>query len=94
MNLKVQILGKLTGASFIGGGDLLNPLTFHAFSSVMQHRVLQLYVDPANEGLIAISETNEAPKVGEWHEELAPNAILNTRVSSIASALNKTLKNI
>lgn len=81
--MKVQIIGTLTGASFIGGGNPENPLTFHAFSSVMKTRVLELYLDPRNEGLMAICNTDAAPKTGEWHEELDAKGILNGNMKTL-----------
>jgi hypothetical protein len=85
MNMKVQIIGTLTGASFIGGGNPENPLTFHAFSPVMKARVMELYLDPRNEGLIAISNTDEAPRTGEWHEPVTGNAIVNNTLNTIVT---------
>ena len=77
MNIKVQIINGASVKSVVESGfeDAQNPLTFHAFSDTMKARILENFLkSPAQ---IAISLTDEAPRIGEWHEPLSENAILN-----------------
>ena len=72
MNLKIQLPDKITGAAFINQGILSDfnkgrCLTFHAFSDTMKARVLEMIAQGEK---VTVSVTNEAPKTGEWMEEI------------------------
>ena len=80
MNIKVQILGKISKASFIHGegeGDLNDPITFIAHSPHMKAHVLDMFLHPDNVGKVALSPAGVVSHDGEWHEPLAHNAITN-----------------
>jgi hypothetical protein len=73
--IKVQVFGGVSTKSLIESGfEAANePLTFHAYSDRMKARVLESFM--VSGGTIGLSFTDESPKDGEWHEELAPGAI-------------------
>jgi hypothetical protein len=73
--IKVQVVGGFSTNSLIESGfEATNePLTFHAYTDVMKARVLESFM--VSPGKIGLSFTNETPRDGEWHEEMALDAV-------------------
>jgi hypothetical protein len=73
--IKVQVIGVVTTKSAIESGfEATNePLTFHAYTDVMKARVLESFM--VSPGKIGLSFTDETPRDGEWHEEMAIDAV-------------------
>lgn len=73
--IKVQVIGAVSTKSAIESGieATVEPLTFHAYSDRMKARVLESFL--VSGGTIGLSFTDEFPREGEWHEEMALNAV-------------------
>jgi hypothetical protein len=73
--IKVQVIDAVSTESVIESGieSTKDPLTFHAHSDRMKARVLERFM--VSGGTIGLSFIDGSPREGEWHEEMALDAV-------------------